>query len=168
MGAFMGILFMFAVTLGVMFGGAVYSFPKSKARAHSILEKQRRLTDNDPRLIEAVGVRDAAIMGVLWGMIPCALFMVFGFLRLAKLGDALGVFFMLAIPSAIVFGIGAFLFMVMNYGDALRAENVRREGEKVGRYGRDVQKMHTVDNTRGEVLAKLEKTNQQGPLVLFC
>ena len=159
--------FMFLVVFGVMLAGAIYSFPKMKVRARSFLEKQRRLTDNDPRLIEAVAVRDAAISGVLYGLVPCGIFSILGIFHLSKLGDAIGLFFLLSIPSAIVFGACAFGLMVIGYGDALRAENARRAGGNNGRYGVDVHKLHTVDNTRNEVLDKLAATNKGGPLVLL-
>ncbi len=55
----------FLVVLAVMVIGTVFSVPVSRRRARRILERQRRLTDNDPRLIEALGIKDAAINGIL-------------------------------------------------------------------------------------------------------
>ena len=77
---------------------------------------------------------------------------------------AFAMFFAWMLPCALVMFAGAWLFVAMNYGDALRIEQKR---DTKGRYGHDVQKVHTVDNTRGEVLDKLQASNQRGPLVLF-
>ena len=162
----MNYFFMFLFVLAVMIGGTVYSLPKGRKRARAILERQRRLTDNDPRLIEAIGLRDAAFMGIFYGLVPCAILTIAGLIHFAKVGDAIGLFFLLSVPSAIMLFVGSWCLIYMNYGDALRAENLRQQGSR-GRYGNDVQKAHTVDNTRGEVLDKLEKTNQKGPLVLL-
>ena len=80
----MSYFFMFLIVLAVMVVGAVFSLPKSRKRAQSILERQRRLTDNDPRLIEAIGVRDAAIYGIFWGAAPAGLFTVGALLVFSK------------------------------------------------------------------------------------
>ena len=48
----MSYFFMFLIVLAVMVVGAVVSLPKSRKRAQAILERQRRLTDNDPDLIK--------------------------------------------------------------------------------------------------------------------
>ena len=157
---------MFIVVLVVMIAGTVFSLPKSRKRARAILERQRRLTDNDPRLIEAIGIRDAAIYGIFWGAAPAGLFTVGALLVFSKPLEAVALFFLFMVPAAVLTFAGAWGVMVMNYGDALRLETLRQQGTK-GRYGNDVQKMHTVDNTRGEVLDKLEASNKRGPLVLF-
>ena len=162
----MSYFFMFLIVLAVMVVGAVVSLPKSRKRAQSILERQRRLTDNDPRLIEAIGIRDAAIYGIFWGAAPAGLFTVGALLVFSKPLEAIMMFFVWMVPAAILMYLGSLALIFMNYGDALRMEQQRARGMK-GRYGNDVQKMHTVDNTRGEVLDKLEKTNQKGPLVLL-
>ena len=168
----MSYFFMFLIVLAVMVVGAVVSLPKSRKRAQSILERQRRLTDNDPRLIEAIGVRDAAIYGIFWGAAPAGLFTVGALLVFSKPLEAIMMFFVWMVPAAILMYLGSLALIFMNYGDALRMEQQRAQGMK-GRYGNDVQKMHTVDNTRGEVLDKLEASNKRGPLVLstvciFC
>ena len=162
----MSYFFMFLIVLAVMVVGAVVSLPKSRKRAQSILERQRRLTDNDPRLIEAIGVRDAAIYGIFWGAAPAGLFTVGALLVFSKPLEAIMMFFVWMVPAAILMYLGSLALIFMNYGDALRMEQQRAQGMK-GRYGNDVQKMHTVDNTRGEVLDKLEASNKRGPLVLF-
>ena len=162
----MSYFFMFLVVLAVMVVGAVLSLPKSRKRAQGILERQRRLTDNDPRLIEAIGIRDAAIYGIFWGAAPAGLFTVGALLVFSKPLEAIMMFFVWMVPAAILMYLGSLALIFMNYGDALRMEQQRAQGMK-GRYGNDVQKMHTVDNTRGEVLDKLEASNQRGPLVLF-
>ena len=162
----MSYFFMFLIVLAVMVVGAVFSLPKSRKRAQSILERQRRLTDNDPRLIEAIGVRDAAIYGIFWGAAPAGLFTVGALLVFSKPLEAIMMFFVWMVPAAILMYLGSLALIFMNYGDALRLEQQRAQGMK-GRYGNDVQKMHTVDNTRGEVLDKLEASNNRGPLVLF-
>ncbi|TXG96163.1 MAG: type IV secretory system conjugative DNA transfer family protein [Rhodocyclaceae bacterium] len=162
----MSYFFMFLVVLAVMVVGAVLSLPKSRKRAQGILERQRRLTDNDPRLIEAIGIRDAAIYGIFWGAAPAGLFTVGALLVFSKPLEAIMMFFVWMVPAAILMFAASWAFIFMNYGDALRMEQQRAQGMK-GRYGNDVQKMHTVDNTRGEVLDKLEASNQRGPLVLF-
>lgn len=162
----MSYFFMFLVVLAVMVVGAVLSLPKSRKRAQGILERQRRLTDNDPRLIEAIGIRDAAIYGIFWGAAPAGLFTVGALLVFSKPLEAIMMFFVWMVPAAILMYLGSLALIFMNYGDALRMEQQRAQGMK-GRYGNDVQKVHTVDNTRGEVLDKLEASNQRGPLVLF-
>ena len=162
----MSYFFMFLIVLAVMVVGAVFSLPKSRKRAQSILERQRRLTDNDPRLIEAIGVRDAAIYGIFWGAAPAGLFTVGALLVFSKPLEAIMMFFVWMVPAAILMYLGSLALIFMNYGDALRMEQQRAQGMK-GRYGNDVQKMHTVDNTRSEVLDKLEASNKRGPLVLF-
>ena len=162
----MSYFFMFLIVLAVMVVGAVVSLPKSRRRAQSILERQRRLTDNDPRLIEAIGVRDAAIYGIFWGAAPAGLFTVGALLVFSKPLEAIMMFFVWMVPAAILMYLGSLALIFMNYGDALRMEQQRAQGMK-GRYGNDVQKMHTVDNTRSEVLDKLEASNKRGPLVLF-
>jgi len=162
----MSYFFMFLIVLAVMAVGTVFSLPKSRKRAQSILERQRRLTDNDPRLIEAIGVRDAAIYGILWGAAPAGLFTVGALLVFSKPLEAIMMFFVFMVPAGLLMAAAAWGFIFMNYGDALRMEQQRAQGMK-GRYGNDVQKMHTVDNTRGEVLEKLEASNKRGPLVLL-
>ena len=162
----MSYFFMFLIVLAVMAVGTVFSLPKSRKRAQAILERQRRLTDNDPDLIKAIGIRDAAIYGIFWGCAPAGLFMVGALLFFSKPLEAVALFFLFMVPAAILIFAASWGFMVMNYGDALRLETLRQQGSK-GRYGNDVQKMHTVDNTRGEVLEKLEASNKRGPLVLF-
>ncbi|MCL4770477.1 MAG: type IV secretion system DNA-binding domain-containing protein [Burkholderiaceae bacterium] len=162
----MSYFFMFLIVLAVMVVGAVFSLPKSRKRAQSILERQRRLTDNDPRLIEAIGVRDAAIYGIFWGAAPAGLFTVGALLVFSKPLEAVAMFFVFMVPAAILMYLGSLALIFMNYGDALRMEQQRAQGMK-GRYGNDVQKMHTVDNTRSEVLDKLEASNKRGPLVLL-
>ncbi|MFZ2391189.1 type IV secretory system conjugative DNA transfer family protein [Rhodoferax sp.] len=162
----MSYFFMFLIVLAVMVVGAVVSLPKSRKRAQSILERQRRLTDNDPRLIEAIGVRDAAIYGIFWGAAPAGLFTVGALLVFSKPLEAIMMFFVWMVPAAILMYLGSLALIFMSYGDALRMEQQRAQGTK-GRYGNDVQKMHTVDNTRSEVLDKLEASNKRGPLVLF-
>ena len=154
----------FLVVLAVMVIGTVFSVPVSRRRARRILERQRRLTDNDPRLIEALGIKDAAINGIFWGAVPAVLFTVGALMVLSNKALAFAMFFAWMLPCALVMFAGAWLFVAMNYGDALRIEQKR---DTKGRYGHDVQKVHTVDNTRGEVLDKLQASNQRGPLVLF-
>jgi hypothetical protein len=158
--------FVFFVVLAVMVTGAVLSIPKGRQQSRAILERQRRLTDNDPRLIEAGGVMNAAYYGMLWGAVPAGLFSVVELLLYSKPMDAITLFVLWMLPATILVIGAAWLFMIMNYGDALRMEQQRAQGLK-GRYGNDVQRLHTVDNTRGEVLDKLEASNQRGPLVLF-
>ena len=80
----MSYFFMFLIVLAVMVVGAVVSLPKSRKRAQAILERQRRLTDNDPDLIKAIGIRDAAIYGIFWGCAPAGLFMVGALLFFSK------------------------------------------------------------------------------------
>ena len=92
--------FIFLVVLAVMAVGTVVSLPKSRKRAQAILERQRRLTDNDPRLIEAIGVRDAAIYGVFWGAVPAGLYTVGALLTFSKPLEAVAMFFVFMIPSA--------------------------------------------------------------------
>ena len=134
---------MFLIVLAVMVVGAVVSLPKSRKRAQAILERQRRLTDNDPDLIKAIGIRDAAIYGIFWGCAPAGLFMVGALLFFSKPLEAVALFFLFMVPAAILIFAASWGFMVMNYGDALRLETLRQQGSK-GRYGNDVQKMHTV------------------------
>ena len=162
----MSYFFMFLIVMAVMAVGTVFSLPKSRKRAQSILERQRRLAENCPRLIEAIGVRDAAIYGIFWGAAPAGLFTVGALLVFSKPLEAIMMFFVFMVPAGLLMAAAAWGFIFMNYGDALRMEQQRAQGMK-GRYGNDVQKMHTVDNTRGEVLVLLEASNKRGPLVLF-
>lgn len=152
----------FLLLLGLMVVGTVLAVPRMRRQARASLERQRRLTDNDPRLIEAIALNNAAVWGIALGaamMLP--LVMSFG-----KLGDAIGMFFFMMVPTALVLIFGLKVFTGMYYGDTLRAEGMRARGAR-GRYGTDVQKTHTVDNTRGAVLEKLEASNKRGPLVLL-
>lgn len=148
--------FSFWMVLGTMIVVSFLSIERGRKRIRGKLESERRLTDNDERLIEAGAIQDAVLNGIAWGALPalvCAFFSSFG------------VFFISFLPSAIVVFLLMRLFIFLGYWDTLKGEISRRDGG--GRYGRDVKKMHTVDNTRGEVLKKLLASNRQGPLVLF-
>ena len=93
--------FIFLVVLAVMAVGTVVSLPKSRKRAQAILERQRRLTDNDPDLIKAIGIRDAAIYGIFWGCAPAVLFTVGALLFFSKPLEAVALFFLFMVFAAL-------------------------------------------------------------------
>ena len=103
----------FLLLLGLMVVGTVLAVPRMRRQARASLERQRRLTDNDPRLIEAIALNNAAVWGIALGaamMLP--LVMSFG-----KLGDAIGMFFFMMVPTALVLIFGLKVFTGMYYGD---------------------------------------------------
>ena len=108
----MSYFFMFLVVLAVMAVGTVFSLPKSRKRAQAILERQRRLTDNDPDLIKAIGIRDAAIYGIFWGCAPAVLFTVGALLFFSKPLEAVALFFLFMVPAAFLMFAAAWAFML--------------------------------------------------------
>lgn len=159
----LGLLFLFGVTVAMFFGLAVFRYPAAKANSRKIMEQKRRLTDNDPRLIEVDGAWRALAWAVPVGFVPLTIFCISSF---HKLGDGIGVVIFLGLPAAFVLALALYAWMKIGYSDVLHAELARQRAEK-GRYGGDVQKAATVDNTRGEVLAKLAASGSTGPLVLL-
>ena len=140
----MSYFFMFLIVLAVMVVGAVVSLPQSRKRAQSILERQRRLTDNDPRLIEAIGVRDAAIYGIFWGAAPAGLFTVGALLVFSKPLEAVAMFFVFMVPAAILMFGAACAFTIMIYADALRMEQQRSQ-LMLACSGKELQRKLSVD-----------------------
>jgi hypothetical protein len=160
----MGYLVMYVVVLAVMIGLAVAKYPGSKNFIRKTLEKERRLTDNDERLIEAKAHRDAAIIGGLGGAIPA---FVLPFFVLSKTADAIGMGFVLMVLAGGTLALLTQGVIGSTYGDALKAEEKRSGKSKPNRYGAQIVKTHTVDNTRNAVLEKLQASNRKGPLVMF-
>lgn len=124
----MSYFFMFLVVLAVMAVGTVFSLPKSRKRAQAIPERQRRLTDNDPDLIKAIGIRDAAIYGIFGGALLLSCLRWRAALFFSKPLEAVALFFLFMVPAASLMFAAAWAFMVMNYGDALRLETLRQQG----------------------------------------
>lgn len=158
----MGFLMMYAVLLAVIVGVSVVLYPSSKKKTKELLEKERRLTDNDTRLIELSAIWRTTFKGAGVGL---GLMFLICLVSFGKLGDGIGLAFMLGLPTAILLFVALLMFSHMNYGPEMAIERQRKHGSS--RNGVDVHKMHTVDNTRGEVIEKLEASNQRGPLVLL-
>ena len=158
----MGFVFMLLILLAVMVGISVLRYPSAKRRSKVLLEKQRRLTDNDTRLIELDGLWRAGFMG---GGIGLGLLLAGSLVMFPKIGDGLGLTFMLGLPAAVLMFVAALVYSHMNYGHEMAVERQRKRGNS--RSGVDVHKMHTIDNTQGEVLERLKASNQRGPLVLL-
>ena len=158
MGSF---VLMLVVTVAIMCGATAFFYPGARKKAKLLFEKQRRLTDNDARLIDLAGLWKASFVGVPVGLVPLFLYL----LMFGKLGEAIGFALLVGLAAAaVVFG-GLYLYMLMGFGDALAVEAKRNKGNS--RNGVDVHKMHTVDNTQDEDLVKLAATNKRGPLVLL-
>ena len=141
--------------------------PKMQARLHA----QRRATDNDEGQVSVMAWKEAINMGIFVGLALGALLALTNMIFVndrwfTRLMNSVGIFLLFGGLPALIFYFGMGYSLGMVYSGTMRRERALSAGAG-SRYGVNVQKTHTVDNTRGQVLDRLEDSNKRGPLVLL-
>ena len=157
--------------LAVMVIAATVVKTKVRPRMEKRLHAQRRATDNDEGQISVMAWKEGMSAGMFVGLGLASLLALSNFVfggdhGMARLYNSVGIFLLFGGVPVLVFYFGLGYSLGMVYSGTMQRERALSAGAG-GRYGVNVQKTHTVDNTRGQVLDRLDASNKRGPLVLL-